>query len=168
MLNVTSCPWGSLPQFSRIPLCWACHPHPQNSQQRYNPRVHQGYGWIWKLLGLQQLQPTKIIEHSILSWNLIFKSLVLKRSAVGFWCGVALNQESWKCMWYLNPLSGESHPTNRWNRQIFHIPQFRWAIGFSLPTYGLPGKFQLCSNIILQQLNMLKQLQYAGPIPAQG
>ena len=58
MLNVTSCPWGSLPQFSRIPLCWACHPHPQNSQQRYNPRVHQGYGWIWKLLGLQELQPT--------------------------------------------------------------------------------------------------------------
>ena len=23
-----SCPWDSWPQCSRIPLCWACHPHP--------------------------------------------------------------------------------------------------------------------------------------------
>ena len=82
----TSCPWDSWPQCSRIPLCWACHPHPLCSV--HPGRLHQGYG------SFGGLQPTKMIEHCIPGWNLIFKSLVLRGSAVGFWGKVALNQES--------------------------------------------------------------------------
>ena len=120
----TSCPWDSWPQCSRIPLCWACHPHPlwcaAYTQDDYIRDMEV-------LGGYNMLQPTKMIEHCIPGWNFIFKSLVLRGSAVGFWGKVALNQESSGVINEMQvifdaPISfDESHTTNRSNRQIFHI-----------------------------------------------
>ena len=53
----TRCPWDSWPQCSRIPLCLACHPHPQ-VWSIGTPRTSTG---IWKPCGLQS---TKMIEQS--------------------------------------------------------------------------------------------------------
>ena len=123
-----SCPWDSWPQCSRIPLCWACHPHPlwfaAYTQDDYirDMEVLGGYNpQKWSNIAF----PAGISSLNLLFWG-------VQRLAFGARSLWTKNHQEWsmKCKWYLTPLSLLTNHTPQiaqTGKYFTFDRQFRWA-----------------------------------------